>query len=242
MTDPRTGSRWILGDKFDQVYPHLGSIDNLWLKKWKFPCERSLYPFHDGKYEDFAPIFDSLIRQGIHDGYTDEYTSQFVSTAEALVQRADASLAEGNKDDAIALYLRACAVYRIARFPYINSALKQQVYEDQKRAYMKAASLFECPILDISIPHTAGLPSDEGKDVPLYVRYPTGAGPSSPVPAVLLMCGLDGHRPDNTVRSDEFTARGWASVIVDIPGTADCPADRKDPTAAERLWTSILDW
>jgi hypothetical protein len=51
MTDPRTGSRWILGDKFDQVYPHLGSIDNLWLKKWKFPCERSLYPFHDGKYE-----------------------------------------------------------------------------------------------------------------------------------------------------------------------------------------------
>jgi hypothetical protein len=51
MTDPRTGSRWILGDKFDQVYPHLGSIDNLWLKKWKFPCERSLYPFHDGKPE-----------------------------------------------------------------------------------------------------------------------------------------------------------------------------------------------
>jgi hypothetical protein len=48
MTDPRTGSRWILGDKFDQVYPHLGSIDNPWLKKWKFPCERSLYPFHDG--------------------------------------------------------------------------------------------------------------------------------------------------------------------------------------------------
>jgi hypothetical protein len=38
MTDPRTGSRWIL-------------VDNLWLKKWKFPCERSLYPFHDGKPE-----------------------------------------------------------------------------------------------------------------------------------------------------------------------------------------------
>jgi hypothetical protein len=44
MTDPRTGSRWILGEKFDQVYPHLESIDALWYKKWKFPCERSLYP------------------------------------------------------------------------------------------------------------------------------------------------------------------------------------------------------
>jgi hypothetical protein len=29
MMNPRTGSRWILGDKFEQVYPHLGSIDNL---------------------------------------------------------------------------------------------------------------------------------------------------------------------------------------------------------------------
>lgn len=34
MTDPRTGSRWILGDKFDQVYPHLESIDALWYKKY----------------------------------------------------------------------------------------------------------------------------------------------------------------------------------------------------------------
>jgi acetyl esterase/lipase len=56
------------------------------------------------------------------------------------------------------------------------------------------------------------------------------------------MCGLDGHRPDNTTRSDEFNARGWASVIADIPGTADCPADRRDPKSADRLWTSVLDW
>jgi len=34
MTDPRTGSRWILGDKFDQKYPHLESISALWNKKY----------------------------------------------------------------------------------------------------------------------------------------------------------------------------------------------------------------
>jgi len=33
MTDPRTGSRWVLGDKFDQKYPHLESISALWNKK-----------------------------------------------------------------------------------------------------------------------------------------------------------------------------------------------------------------
>lgn len=243
MTDPRTGSRWILGDKFDQVYPHLGSIDNLWNKKWKFPCERSLYPFHDGQYADFAPIFETLIQKGIHDGYTDAYTQEFLPTCQDLVKQGDAALTSGDKQAAIALYLRACAVYRIARFPYINSSLKRQAYEAQKAVYLKATALFDCPILDVRIPHTARAANDKGDQVPLYVRYP-GGRPSreKPVPAVLLMCGLDGHRPDNTVRSDEFLKRGWASVIVDIPGTADCPADRRDPTSPERLWTSILDW
>ncbi|KAF2716996.1 alpha/beta-hydrolase [Polychaeton citri CBS 116435] len=241
MTDPRTGSRWILGEKFDQVYPHLGSIDNLWIKKWKFPCERSLYPFHDGKYEDFAPIFETLIKKGIHDGYTDEYTTEFLPTCEDLVKRGDA-VAGSDTQAAIDLYLRACAVYRIARFPYINSDLKKEAYDAQKKAFMKAASLFECPIEDISIPHTAGAVNDEGTEVPLYVRVPKGASKENPCGAVILMCGLDGHRPDNTVRSNEFLARGWASVIVDIPGTADCPADRHDPTSPDRVWTSILDW
>lgn len=244
MTDPRTGSRWILGDKFDEVYPHLGSIDNLWNKKWKFPCERSLYPFHDGRYEDFAPVFESLIAKGIHDGYTDEYTREFLPAAERLVGEADAA-PRATPDDrraAAALYLRACAVYRIARFPYINSALKREAYEAQKAAYMRGAALFDRPVEDVRAPHAAGLPGREGPEVPLYVRWPEGASRERPAPAVLLMCGLDGHRPDNTVRSDEFLKRGWASVIVDIPGTADCPADRRDPTSAERLWTSILDW
>lgn len=218
MTDPRTGSQWLLGDKFDQVYPHLGSINNLWHKKWKFPCERALYPFHDGKYEDFEPIFEALMEKSIHGGYTDAYTQEFVPTAERLVTAADAKAQEGDHKAAIELYLRGCAVYRIARFPYINSDLKKDIYAAQKRAYIKAAKLFGSPIDDVEIPHTAGTDKDEGRTVPLYVRLPKGASNEQPVPAVLLMCGLDGHRPDNTVRSDEFLARGWASVVADIPG------------------------
>ena len=242
MTDPRTGSRWILGDKFDTKHAHLESIDALWNKKWKFPCERSLYPFHDGKYEDFAPIFETLIKKGIHDGYSVEYTKEFLPTCEDLVTQADRLKDEGKKQEAIDMYLRACAVYRIARFPYINSDEKKKAYQAQKDAYLKGASLFEVPIKDISILHTAGTDKDEGKEIPLYIRNPTGASKSKPCPSVILMCGLDGHRPDNTVRSDEFLARGWASIIVDIPGTADCPADRTDASSPDRLWTSILDW
>jgi pimeloyl-ACP methyl ester carboxylesterase len=31
-------------------------------------------------------------------------------------------------------------------------------------------------------------------------------------------------------------------VVVEIPGTADCPADSADPQSPDRLWTSLLEW
>ncbi|KAL1297326.1 hypothetical protein AAFC00_004874 [Neodothiora populina] len=236
-----TAHKWNLGDQFESVHPHLDSIEALWNKKWKFPCTKSLYPFHDGKFEDFEPVFEELISKKIDSGYTDEYTRVFIPTAERLVAEAD-KLAQSSPKQASDLYLRACTVYRIARFPYINSLYKKQVYDAQKEAYLKAASLWECPIKDVVIPHTSGTSADEGDSIPLYVRLPKDASKTKPCGVVLLITGLDGHRPDNTTRSDEFLARGWASVITDIPGTADCPADRKDPEGADRLWTSILDW
>ncbi|KAK8215333.1 hypothetical protein M8818_001954 [Zalaria obscura] len=245
-------NQWILGDKFDSVHPHLESIEKLWNLKWKFPCSKSLYPFHDGAFSDFAPIFETLIAKNIHSGYTDEYTQEFLPTASQLVSEGD-ELSSSDSKQASEIYLRACAVYRIARFPYINSALKRQVYSDQKRTYLKAAALWSCPIEDISIPFTAATTSDSGAEIPIYLRLPATASTSTSAPAsakisgegvpvVLLLCGLDGHRPDNTTRSDEFLKRGWASVIVDIPGTADCPADRRDPRSAERLFGCVLEW
>lgn len=104
----------------------------------RFPCTRSLYPFHDGNFDDFEPIFNTLIAKNINSGYTDEYTREFVPTAERLVAEAD-NLAQADPAGASTLYLRACAVYRIARFPYINSPYKKHIYGSQKEAYLKAA-------------------------------------------------------------------------------------------------------
>lgn len=46
----------------------------------------------------------------------------------------------------------------------------------------------------------------------------------------------------DTVRCEEFLKRGWGVVVVEIPGTADCPADAADPESPDRLWSSLLDW
>lgn len=89
--------------------------------------------------------------------------------------------------------------------------------------------------------HRAG---NDGRDLPIYVRLPeaSSAENAGPVPVILILTGLDGYRPDNSQRSHEITGRGWATVIAEIPGTADCPADPADPASPDRLCDSILQY
>ncbi|CAK7568362.1 MAG: hypothetical protein SEPTF4163_006350 [Sporothrix epigloea] len=257
------GRSWRMGNAaFEARMPHHDGIKALWETKWKFPCTHGVYPFHDGNYEDFEPIFNHLITSNTNDGLSAAYTEAFFPTAEALTAKADAILANfdesndqsADKKTASDLYLRACAVYRIARFPYITAApkindeIKWRAWQAQKATYLKATNTWEAPIEEILVPHihrlknTVGTIPNEGELIPVYVRLPPVARASQKVPVVILITGLDGYRPDNTGRCDEFLARGWASVVLEIPGTADCPADPADPTSPERLWDSLLAW
>lgn len=118
---------------------------------------------------------------------------------------------------------------------------KRVAFNRQKDLYMKAASLWKPVIDEVVIPHTHRSNKD-GANIPLYIRIPEEASSTHPVPVVLLMTGLDGYRPDNSQRTHEIINRGWATVICEIPGTADCPADPADPESADRLWTAVLEY
>jgi hypothetical protein len=232
---------WILGDLFEKDYGHAGSIKKLWENRWKFPCSLGVYPFHDGQFSDFEPIFSHLISHDINDPYSDEYTNAFLPTAQKLAEEAE-ELAEKNQDieKAKKIYLRANAVFRLARFPYIGTPLKEHVFEEQKAVYLRGSKLWDIPIEETIIPHTHASNSD-GLNIPLYIRKPPSTNTS--FPTILLITGLDGHRPDNTERTTEHLKRGWATVICDIPGTTvDCPSNRRDPLSPDRLFSSILDW
>ena len=123
----------------------------------------------------------------------------------------------------------------------MNSPLKWKAFEAQKAAYMMASAAWVDPIREVFIPHTFRKGSDK-HEIPVYVRLPSNASKSKPIPTVLLMTGLDGYRPDNTQRTYEFLKRGWGCVIAEIPGTADCPADPKDAQSADRMWDSVFAW
>lgn len=229
---------WILGDLFKKDFGHRDSIQKLWEMRWKMPSQRGVYPFHDGKFEDFEPIFDFLIKNNINNPYDDAYTNAFLPTAQRLAKEA-AESESTDKETAKALYLRANAVFRLARFPYIGTELKRKVFEEQKEVYLRGARLWDIPVDEVVIPHQHAANGD-GDRIPLYIRKPNGTGP---FPTILLITGLDGHRPDNTERTQEHLNRGWATVICDIPGTTvDCPANKRDPLSADRLFTSILEW
>ncbi len=190
------------------------------------------------------------VQNNINDGTSIEYTQAFFGMAEDLTSQGDKLMAGGDKTAASERYLRACAVYRIARFPYItaqpevNCPVKWKAWEAQKDVYMRAARAWPQPVDEVLVPHTHRKAGSADRDaIPVYVRVPAATAASGTgCPVVVLMTGLDGYRPDNTVRCDEFLERGWGSVTVEIPGTADCPADPADPESPDRLWDSLLAW
>ncbi|KAG4220667.1 hypothetical protein PC116_g30854, partial [Phytophthora cactorum] len=110
--------QWLMGtEAFERHMPHHDGIRALWETKWREPCRKSVYPFHDGAFEDFEPVFLDLIARDVNDGESDKYTQSFIPTARALEKRGDEAAAKGSgegKTEASQLYLRAACILRIA--------------------------------------------------------------------------------------------------------------------------------
>ena len=157
------------------------------------------------------------------------------------MKKATAATAADQHVEASALYLRVACLYRISRFPGLNTTTRRRAWEAQKAVYMMASAHWAEPVREVTIQHEHRSGAD-GDSIPAYVRLPTTGSKDKPVPTILLITGLDGHRPDNTERTNEFLKRGWACVIVEIPGTGDCPAERRDPKSPDRLWDSVFAW
>lgn len=229
-------------------FSHHDSVAALWAGKWRVLCQHGIYPFTDGNIEDFEAIFDELIRMS--DGSTDilyrpdDYAKPFFPVADDLVVRAGEAEGQGDTSKALDLYLRAAAVYRIARFPINRSRISQEAWERGKDAYVKAGRYLSPPSAAIDIPFRHADVSAGDVDLPIqaYLRVPAGKVPESGWPVLLFICGLDAYRTDHTPRTQAHVDRGFATLSFEIPGTGDCPAAASDPTSPDRLMSSVLDW
>ena len=224
------------------------SISALWSKMWRPACAGGSYPFMDAKAEDFDPVFADMISLAADDSkflyQPDRYAQVFFPKAEELHRLAQQAEAHGDLTRARDLFLRAAAVYRIARFPLNRSEISQVAWERGKAVYLEAAKLLDPPVIPVDIPFTHCDKSTEDTDAPIqaYLRIPSGASPKEGWPLVLFICGLDSYRTDATTRTQVHIEHGFASLCFEIPGTGDCPAAPNDPDSPDRVMGSIFDW
>ncbi|KAH8896172.1 yellowish-green 1-like protein [Thozetella sp. PMI_491] len=230
-------------------FPHHQSVSALWNSKWRKLATVGVYPFHDGKVEDFDPVFQKLIEAN-NDDYSvfynpDKYAEPFIPAAEALIAEGRNAEQSGSKEKARELYLRAGTVCRIGRFPIVRSQLGQKLWELNKTAFLAASPYLSPPNTEVRIPFAhASTAAGESVSavIPVYLRIPEGEPPAGSWPVLLFICGLDHYRTDFEQRSARHAKNGFACVIAEIPGTGDCPAAKNDPTSTDRLWSTVLDW
>jgi alpha-beta hydrolase superfamily lysophospholipase len=97
------------------------------------------------------------------------------------------------------------------------------------------------PIHEVLVPHKHGI-EKEGRSIPIFHQYPSGASKENPAPAIIIITGLDGYRTELAVWAEGWRRNNVSIVVVEIPGTGDSPADAKDPLSPDRLFSSLLDW
>ena len=229
-------------------FPHHDSVSALWEKRWRMPCQHGIYPFTDANVEDFEPIFAELVK--ISGDKTDilfrpdDYAKPFLPVAGNLVAKAAQAEERGDTAAARDLYLRAAAVYRIARFPINRSPVSQEAWAKGKDAYAKAGRYLSPPSAAVDIPFEHAELSAGDVDLPIqaYLRMPVGEKPKSGWPVVLFICGLDAYKTDHTPRTQMHVDHGFATLSFEIPGTGDCPAAPNDPNSPDRLMSTVLDW
>lgn len=236
------GGKFFIQEKMKEKAAHHESFAKLWETKWKVPAEMGVYPFMFGTASDFAPVLKSLTESNLHEPYDwDEYASHFFPQATHLASIAQDAESKGEIEKASEYYLRASAVYRIARFPAPRSTQQRKAWEEGKKVCLKGLSLRPYPVSEVQIPHKYALPH-EGSTIPVYYLLPDTASKDSPIPIVIIFTGLDGYRTELAVWMEGWRQQGVGTVVLEIPGTGDCPADAADPTSPDRLYDSLFEW
>lgn len=201
-----------------------------------------VYPFMFGAARDFEPIVSDMVRSKMREPYDwDEYARKYFPQAEHLASIAQGAEAAGEREKASEYYLRSSAVYRIARFPAPRSPAQREAWERGKQVCIKGLGMRDHPVHEIRIPHVHGGPG-EGPEIPVYHLVPEHASPETPVPTLIIFTGLDGYRTELAVWMEGWRRVGVATIVLEIPGTGDCPADPSDRTSPDRLYSSLLDW
>lgn len=145
-----------------------------------------------------------------------EWCQVLMAYGHEAMQQGEKFEEQGNVSHAERAFLDASFWYFFARFPHILTEEGAKAYELHKEAYLRAAELSEYPLESIPI-------SIDGKIGRAYLRFPKTM--ELQIPAVMISGGVDTWKSELEVHSlsEEFLNQGMATLLIDIPGTGECP-------------------
>jgi dipeptidyl aminopeptidase/acylaminoacyl peptidase len=189
--------------------------------------ERGVHPVDEVDPDVARETIESL--EGLD---PERWTTAWGSAAERF-----AADAERASDDAAArdAWLQAYRFAFLARYPTLNDPLKRDWYERTREYFVKARSLDHPPLEVVTVPFEGR--DGEGREIHFYVARPQGA---KRPPVVMTWGGIDTWKEEMRSRVGSFLERGFAMLLVDMPGIGQSPvlAGRD----SERQWTPVFDW
>lgn len=177
----RRRQAWPKGEGDEAQPPRYGSVRSLWMNEWRPASHKGMFPFQDGVYSDVKMIFQQLIKNNVDDPNSAEFTVLFMPRSQELILYAVDALQRGSSVLGNHLYLRAVAILRVSRYPWITpeaTPLKKQAWDYQKEVYLKAASFWASPLEQITIPHLHASPRPADDPIFHTNNCSTAAGPS----------------------------------------------------------------
>jgi dienelactone hydrolase len=177
-------------------------------------------------YMDFQATLERISRW-------DQWCGEWGRTAagyEALAERAEQ---EGRRLTAAGAWRRAALCWHWGKFLFSE-------YPDEQRAahartvacFARGAWALEPPAQRAEIPY-------QGTRLASYLRLPAG---DRPVPAVVMIPGLDSVKEELQATAEYLLRRGLATLAVDGPGQGEAEYELPIEPAYERVVTACFDW
>ncbi|HEX9923029.1 MAG TPA: prolyl oligopeptidase family serine peptidase [Anaerolineae bacterium] len=156
--------------------------------------------------------------------------SEMGAEHEALAEEA---LAKGHRVTATDAYLRATIYYHFGNaIFYQDMAQKEAAHWKKVECYTKAAPYLDPPAERLEIPF-------DDTTLPAYLRLPPGPGPH---PCVILVCGSDSVKEQETEWENTLLKRGMATLSFDGPGQGEMWFRMKMRLDYETCFVPLVDY
>ena len=118
----------------------------------------------------------------------------------------------GDAAGAMQAFLKSYGYYGIARHPFPSTPGKHHGYKKTREMFLAASKYFDIPVERVEI--RLGNQAIVG-----HLRLPK----KLPAPMVLHWGGIDNWKEERHSFGEAFVKEGWGCLIIDSPGTGECP-------------------